>query len=57
VLLYSPGKEVLSIVVWEYYRDGNLPYVGALGVLMIGSLVVLVGIAYKLGARIGVREG
>jgi iron(III) transport system permease protein len=57
VLLYSPGREVLSIVVWEYYRDGNLPYVGALGILMIGTLVVLVGIAYKLGARIGVREG
>jgi iron(III) transport system permease protein len=57
VLLYSPGHEVLSIVVWEYYRDGNLPYVGALGIMMIGTLVVLVGIAYKLGARIGVREG
>jgi iron(III) transport system permease protein len=56
VLLYTPGKEVLSIVVWEYYRDGNLPYVGALGVMMIGALVVIVGIAYKLGARVGVRE-
>jgi iron(III) transport system permease protein len=57
VLLYSPGREVLSIVIWEYWRDGNLPYVGALGIMMIGTLVVLVGIAYKLGARIGVREG
>jgi iron(III) transport system permease protein len=56
VLLYSPGHEVLSIVIWEYWRDGNLPYVGALGILMIGTLVVLVGIAYKLGAKIGVRE-
>jgi iron(III) transport system permease protein len=56
LLLYTPGKEVLSIVVWEYYRDGNLPYVGALGVLMIGTLIVLVGIAYKLGAQIGVKE-
>jgi iron(III) transport system permease protein len=56
VLLYSPGREVLSIVIWEYWRDGNLPYVGALGILMIGTLVVLVGVAYKLGARIGVKE-
>jgi iron(III) transport system permease protein len=56
VLLYTPGHEVLSIVIWEYWRDGNLPYVGALGILMIGTLIVLVGIAYKLGAKIGVRE-
>jgi iron(III) transport system permease protein len=56
VLLYTPGHEVLSIVIWEYWRDGNLPYVGALGILMIGTLIVLVGIAYKLGAKIGVRD-
>jgi iron(III) transport system permease protein len=56
VLLYTPGREVLSIVIWEYWRDGNLPYVGALGIMMIGTLVVLVAVAYKLGARIGVRE-
>jgi iron(III) transport system permease protein len=56
VLLYTPGHEVLSIVIWEYWRDGNLPYVGALGILMIGTLVALVGIAYRLGAKIGVRD-
>jgi iron(III) transport system permease protein len=57
VLLYSPGKEVLSIVLWEQYRDGLLPQVAALGVMLITGLVVLVMVAYKLGARIGVREG
>jgi iron(III) transport system permease protein len=56
VLLYTPGREVLSIVIWEYWRDGNLPYVGALGILMIGTLIVLVALAYKLGAKIGVRD-
>jgi iron(III) transport system permease protein len=56
VLLYSPGKEVLSIVIWEQWRDGLLTEVSALGVVLIGALVVLVGIAYKLGARIGVKE-
>jgi iron(III) transport system permease protein len=56
VLLYTPGREVLSIVVWEYYRDGNLPYVGALGVMMIGALIVLVAVAVKLGAQIGLKE-
>src|SRR5438105_483217 len=56
VLLYSPGKEVLSIVIWEQWRDGLLTEVAALGVMLIGALVVLVAIAYKLGARVGVRE-
>jgi iron(III) transport system permease protein len=56
VLLYSPGKEVLSIAIWESYRNGDLTQVAALGVMMIGGLVVLVAVAYKLGARIGVKE-
>jgi iron(III) transport system permease protein len=56
VLLYSPGKEVLSIVIWEQWRDGLLTEVAALGVMLIGGLIVLVAVAYKLGARIGVRE-
>jgi iron(III) transport system permease protein len=56
VLLYSPGKEVLSIVIWEQYRNGSLPQVAATGVMLVGALLVLVTIAYKLGAKIGVRE-
>jgi iron(III) transport system permease protein len=56
VLLYSPGKEVLSIVIWEQWRDGLQTQVAALGVMLIGALIVLVAVAYKLGARIGVRE-
>lgn len=56
VLLYSPGKEVLSIVIWEQYRNGQLTQLSALGIMMVGGLVVLVTIAYKVGARVGVRE-
>ena len=56
VLLYSPGREVLSIAIWEMWRNGQFPELCALGILMVSGLVILVGIAYKLGARIGVRE-
>jgi iron(III) transport system permease protein len=56
VLLYSPGREVLSIAIWQEWNDGLLPQLSALGVMLVGFLVVLVAIAYKLGARIGVRE-
>jgi iron(III) transport system permease protein len=57
ILLYSPGNEVLSIVIWEQYQNGDLTELSALGVMMVGALVLLVTVAYKLGARIGVREG
>jgi iron(III) transport system permease protein len=56
IILYSPGKEVMSIVIWEDFQNGDFPQLAALGVMMVGALVLLVGIAYKLGARIGVRE-
>jgi iron(III) transport system permease protein len=56
LLLYSPGHEVLSIAIWEQWSNGQLPELAALGVMLIGFLVVCVSIAYKLGARIGVRE-
>jgi iron(III) transport system permease protein len=56
VLLYSPGKEVLSIVIWEQYRNGQLTQLSALGIMMVVGLVALVTVAYKLGARVGVRE-
>jgi iron(III) transport system permease protein len=56
VLLYSPGREVLSIAIWEMWRNGQLPQLAALGVMMVGALVLLAAVAYKLGAKIGVRE-
>ena len=56
IVIYSPGKEVLSILIWEQYQNGELPQLAALGVMMVGALVVLVAGAYKLGARVGIRE-
>lgn len=56
IILYSPGKEVLSILIWEMNQNGEFPQLAALGTMMIGALVVLVTVAYKLGAKIGVRE-
>lgn len=56
IILYSPGKEVLSILIWEMNQNGEFPQLAALGTMMVGGLVILVTIAYKLGAKIGVRE-
>lgn len=56
ILLYSPGNEVMSILIWEQYQNGQLTELSALGVLMVLTLVVLVTIAYKLGAKVGLRQ-
>jgi iron(III) transport system permease protein len=56
ILLYSPGNEVLSILIFEQYENGQFTVLAALGVLMVLTLVVLVTIAYKAGAKVGLRE-
>jgi iron(III) transport system permease protein len=56
ILLYTPGRQVLSIVIWEQYQNGAFTELAALGMMMVGGLVLLVVVAYKLGARIGIRE-
>ena len=56
ILLYSPGNEVLSILIWEQWENGQFTQLAALGIVMVATLVVLVTIASRLGARIGVRE-
>jgi iron(III) transport system permease protein len=57
IVIYSPGDQVLSILIWEQFQNGELTELAALGMMMVGALVVLVGVAYRLGAKIGVKEG
>lgn len=56
ILLYSPGNEVLSILIFEQFENGQFTVLSALGVVMVLTLVVLVTVAYKLGARVGLRQ-
>jgi iron(III) transport system permease protein len=56
ILLYSPGNEVLSILIFEQYENGQFTVLSALGVIMVLTLVVLVTVGYKLGARVGLRQ-
>lgn len=56
ILLYSPGNEVLSILIWERWENGQFTQLAALGMVMVVTLVVLVVLATRLGARIGVKE-
>ncbi|WP_049579903.1 ABC transporter permease [Streptomyces sp. SBT349] len=55
ILLYSPGKETVSVLVWEEYQNGGLPQVAAIGVLLVLVLLAFVGLALAVGGRKGVR--
>jgi iron(III) transport system permease protein len=56
ILLYSPDTQVVSIVVWELWENGQYVELSALGVLFIITLFVLVLLAQWLGKKYGVRE-
>jgi len=56
ILLYSPDTQVVSIIVWELWENGQYVELSALGVLFIITLFVLVLIAQWLGRKYGVKE-
>ncbi len=56
ILLYSPGSEVVSIVIWELWENGQYVELSALGVMLILALFVLVLLAQWLGRKFGIRD-
>jgi iron(III) transport system permease protein len=56
ILLYSPDTQVVSIVIWELWENGQYVELSALGVLFILTLFVMVLIAQWLGKKYGVKE-
>jgi iron(III) transport system permease protein len=57
ILLYTPGREVLAVLIFQEYQNGDLTILSALGVVMIVVLLAVISLAAAAGARIGVREG
>jgi len=56
ILLYSPDTQVISIVIWELWENGQYVELSALGVLFILALFIMVMVAQWLGRRYGVKE-
>ena len=56
ILLYSPGTEVISILIWELWENGQYVELSALGVMFILALLVLVMAAQWVGRRFGIKE-
>jgi iron(III) transport system permease protein len=56
ILLYSPGTEVVSVVIWELWENGQYVELSALGVMFILALFLLVMVAQWLGRKFGIKE-
>jgi iron(III) transport system permease protein len=56
ILLYSPGSEVVSIMIWEYWQNGQYVELSALGVMLIAVLLCFVLAAQLVGRRYGVAD-
>lgn len=52
ILLYSPGSEVLAIVVWELWENGQYTALSALGVMYIAALLGLTLLAHRFSSAI-----
>jgi len=56
ILLYSPGSEVVSIMIWEYWQNGQYVELSALGVMLIIALFCFVLLAQFAGRRFGIAD-
>ncbi len=56
ILLYSPGSEVVSIMIWEYWQNGQYVELSALGVMLIVALFCFVLAAQLVGRRFGMAD-
>jgi iron(III) transport system permease protein len=56
ILLYSPGSEVVSIMIWEYWQNGQYVELSALGVMLIAALFCFVLAAQFAGRRFGIAD-
>jgi iron(III) transport system permease protein len=53
LLLYSPGNQVLSILIWEQYQNGSIGGLAAIGTLLISSLVIFVTLMLSISRWAG----
>jgi iron(III) transport system permease protein len=56
ILLYSPGSETISVVVWELWQNGQYVELSALSVVFVIGLLALVSIAQWVGSKFGVKS-
>jgi iron(III) transport system permease protein len=43
-------------LIFQQFENGQFTVLSALGVVMVLTLVILVTVAYKLGAKVGLKQ-
>ncbi|MEU1598230.1 iron ABC transporter permease [Streptomyces sp. NPDC005708] len=56
VFLYSSGTELVSVEIYDLYRNGTYPVVAALGIVMVIVLVILVALVRLLSRAVGIKQ-
>lgn len=56
IFLYSTGTQVVSVQIYDLYRNGTYPLVAALGILMVIFLVILVVLVQLASRAVGIRQ-
>lgn len=56
IFLYSSGTEVVSVEIYDLYRNGTYPVVAALGIMMVLFLVILVVLVLLLSRAVGIKQ-
>lgn len=51
LLLYTPGNEVVTVVFWQYWENGQLTELSALSVLLAAFLLSIALLANRLASR------
>jgi iron(III) transport system permease protein len=56
IFLYTSGTEVVSVQIYDLFRNGTYPVVAALGIVMVLFLVVLVAVMQGLSRLFGIKS-
>jgi iron(III) transport system permease protein len=56
IFLYSTGTEVVSVQIYDLFRNGDYPVVAALGIMMVIFLVILVVLVQFVSRTVGIKQ-
>jgi iron(III) transport system permease protein len=56
IFLYSTGTQVVSVQIYDLFRNGDYPVVAALGIMMVIFLVILVVLVQFVSRAVGIKQ-
>jgi iron(III) transport system permease protein len=56
IFLYSTGTQVVSVQIYDLFRNGDYPVVAALGIMMVIFLVILVVLVQLVTRAVGIKQ-